>query len=1047
MSCKIRWKHKKNIFKFLSILLVAAIIIGFQIGINLKTQAAEELTEPSFSVSDLIYIPKNPKVGEDITVTGTIRPNDFVTSVPENDIVLVLDVSRSMDKEIQVQCMNNAIDKECTETRGDYCIDCDEYVDANHREDKPYANHRVNLEYYYWNGYRYYYYYYCYDCGSYINYDQETHRNEQPYINHNVIHDYCSKHNEVGSDSSYCPEHNKVGEHTYTSTKLKELKKAANNFIDKMKNVPNVKIGIVAYSTEAWINPVEFTGNESVANYKSINEKNYSLINSSNDSELKDIVNCLKAVGGTNTGEGMRKGLGLLEKGSKDARKTVILMSDGEPTYYSSYSFDGYYTELEGNPNYIRGTGNSDYYSDCINYATTIGKIVRNKGYNAFTIGYGLDKSGNEKMEKIQNSMTGKDLTNDEKSNEENGFFATSNGAIDGVFNAIGNKILDEYSVDNGFFYDKMVDGFELAIGSDKVAIPSMKYKRVGEITNGKITYHCDRYEFSIVIKGRKSGEFENIFDKSYISFLWGNKTISTPMADMGISIDDNKLPNIKAELISEQNVRLDPNTSSSVTYKINAENFQYKDTTNQTFKKDVVILVDTSSGMDVQKLNQFKNGVFDKLLSDDTLRAINTKYSVITYDSVATIKNPDNEENHNNYKDVAGDTENLKQNPNRINDLVINKLTTSQTSDRNIGDALEKAADVFDEDKGQCDRYLLLVSSGKVEYTQQNIEDFKKKVGNFKVLSLAVGSNNDNNIPEAFLYNLHKDLAEEKSAQLASDNNEGNYFVSSGKKDNNDINNTIMSQIAEKIKSNGQKRDYEFNISLKFNLGNDIDLVSGLTPIGENYYTVNTKVVYKYNSTTNKYEAEPVNDVTFEVKPNKIGQKCKFGSGNTISYQGITDFIERNIGKTPEFIIESENIQHGIYQGREYSGSYNLDESNSRTYYRGSMATMGIKAEVYGNDPLTLTIGDNATIEDKIKVYNVETGQLIDTIDTSSDSRNYSIPIIGIASEDKKNIFILYTVKINDNASGKLTNKITTYTETYKDAEINIGGELPDLF
>lgn len=363
------------------------------------------------------------------------------------------------------------------------------------------------------------------------------------------------------------------------------------------------------------------------------------------------------------------------------------------------------------------------------------------------------------------------------------------------------------------------------------------------------------------------------------------------------------------------------------------------------------------------------------------------------------------------------------------------------------IGEALEKAADVFDEDKGQCDRYLLLVSSGEVEYTQQNIEDFKKKVGNFKVLSLAVGSNNDNNIPEAFLYNLHKDLAGEKSAQLASDNNEGNYFVSSGKDNNNDINNSIMSEITQKIKNDGQKQDYVFNVSLKFNLGTDINLVSGLASSDGNYYTTNAQVIYKYNSTTKEYEAEPINDITFEVKPDKIGQKCKFGSGNTISYQGITDFIERNIGKTPEFIIESENIQNGIYQGREYSGSYNLDESNSRTYYRGSMATMGIKAEVYGINPLTLTIGNNATIQDKIRIYNAETGQLINTINTSSDSRSYSIPITDITSEDKKNIFILYTVKINNDASGKLINRVTTYNGTYKDAEINIGGELPDLF
>ncbi|NME83044.1 VWA domain-containing protein [Clostridium sp. SM-530-WT-3G] len=979
MSCRIRWIHKKNIFKFLSIVLVAAIIIGFQVGMNLKTKAAER-TEPSFSISDLKYTPENPIVGEDITVTGKIIPNDFVTSVPENDIVLVLDVSGSMER------------------------------------DYPYVNHHIEVKTVYRSFLFYDYEYYCYDCGKYVD---KNHRNE--YVENG---------------------------------KLKELKKAANNFIDKMKSVPNVKIGIVAYSDYAWVNPNGFWGYSrtrslDVSSYHDVPDYNLQgdFLLDSTDRRLSQMVNGLSALGGTNTGEGMRKGLKLLETGNKSAKKTMVLMSDGLPTFYSvkDRGYDYYTQENFSYPDY-RGTGNSDEDEKCLNYATTIGDKIKQNSFNAFTIGYGLDDDGNKKLKKIHESMVGEEFSENSKSYEENGFFATSTGAIDSVFNIIGNKILDEYSVDDGFFHDEMVDGFELAIGSEKVSIPSMKYKKVGEVKNGKVTYHCEPYEFSIVIKGGKSGEFENIFDRAYISFSWQDKTIRTSMLDMGISIDDNKLPNIRAELISEQKVRLDPNASSSVTYKINAESFQYEDTANQSFKKDVIILVDTSSGMDSQKLNQFKNGVFNKLLSDNTLRAT-TKYCVITYNSTATIKNPDNEQNYQNYKDVEGETENLKQNPNRINDLVIKNLAISEISNRNIGDALEKAADVFNEDKDKSDRYLLLVSSGNVEYTSQNIEDFKKKVDNFEVLSLAIGSNNDNSNPDTFLYNVHKDLSGEESAQLVSNNTEGKYFVSSGKENNNDINNTIMSQIAEKIKSNGQKRNYEFNVSLKFNLGNDIDLISGLTSSNGNYYTANTKVVYKYNSITKEYEAEPTNDIAFEVKPNKIGQKCKFGSDNTISYNGITDFIERNIGKTPEFIIESENIQHGIYQGREYSGSYNLDESNNHTYYKGSMATMGIKAEVYGTEPLTLTIGNNATIQDKIRIYNTETGQLINTINTSSDSRSYSIPITDIISEDKKNIFILYTVKINNNASGKLTNRVTTYNGTYKDAEINIGGELPDLF
>lgn len=981
MNCKIKKKHKKVFLKFLGILLLAVVIIGGQVGINLKTQAAER-TEPSFSISNLRYSPEKPIVGEDITVTGTIVPNDFVTSAPENDIVLVLDVSGSMNDPINVKCTNKRVGRSIG--RG-------------------------------W-----------------------------------------SKH---WSDD-YCEEHGVEGEHTFRSTKLKELKKAAINFIDKMQSVPNVKIGIVVYSDYAWVNPDGVIGQIDATSLDTAYytrrygwiEKNYvyhsipyyhlegkNLLDINNPN-LHNMINGLVAAGGTNTGEGIRKGIKLLEDGSKDAKKTIVLMSDGLPTFYSvkDEGYD-YYTEEDFDYPDYRGTGNSDEDEKCLNYATTIGTKVKEDSFNVFTIGYGLNYDGNNKLKEIHNSMTNANLTDDTNSNEENGFFAASDSnAIDSVFNTIGNKIIDEYSVNDGFFHDGMIDDFELSIGSEKVSIPSMKYKKVEQEKNGEVKYHCEPYEFSIVIKGSKSGEFENIFDKSYISFSWEDKIIKKSMLNMGISIDDNKLPNIKAELTSEQKVRLDPNMSSQVTYKIDAENFQYEDAVNQYLKKDIVILLDTSSGMDLEKMNQLKDGEFNSLLFDDVLKARNTKYCIITYDSTAVIKNPDNEQGHESFKDDEGDTTDLKQNPNKINELVIKNLTTSESPERNIGDALEKAADVFDEDKEKCDRYLLLVSSGGVSYTQQNIDYFKNKVDNFKVLSLAIENDNGNSNPNNFLYNIHKDLAGAESAQLANDSTLGNSFVSSGKDSN-----TAMSEIAQKIKNDGQKQDYVFNVSLKFNLGNDIDSVSGLTPVGENYYTVDTQVIYKYNSEKNQYEAEPVNDITFEVKPNKVGQICKFGSNNIISYNGITDLIERNIGKTPEFTIDSEKIQHGIYQG----GNYNIDESNNHTYYKGSMATMGIKAEVYGNEPLTLTIGNNATIQGEIKIYNMDNGRLVGTLDTSSEYRNYRIPIIEIVGEDKKNIFVLYTVKINNDASGKLTNRVTTYTGTYKDADINIGGELPDLF
>lgn len=50
-------------------------------------------------------------------------------------------------------------------------------------------------------------------------------------------------------------------------TRLEELKSAAKAFIEKMKSVENLKIGIVVYSSSATINPISVNGTTTVKRY------------------------------------------------------------------------------------------------------------------------------------------------------------------------------------------------------------------------------------------------------------------------------------------------------------------------------------------------------------------------------------------------------------------------------------------------------------------------------------------------------------------------------------------------------------------------------------------------------------------------------------------------------------------------------------------------------------------------------------------------------------------------------------------------------------
>ena len=101
---------KKN-FKLLSIVIVIAIILGFNYNYKtIKEASAASQSKPSFTINNVTFNPEKPKVGEDITVTGTITPKDFTMDVPENDIVLVLDVSGSMNyTAIIVKNMDNPV--------------------------------------------------------------------------------------------------------------------------------------------------------------------------------------------------------------------------------------------------------------------------------------------------------------------------------------------------------------------------------------------------------------------------------------------------------------------------------------------------------------------------------------------------------------------------------------------------------------------------------------------------------------------------------------------------------------------------------------------------------------------------------------------------------------------------------------------------------------------------------------------------------------------------------------------------------------------------
>ncbi|MBZ9692927.1 vWA domain-containing protein [Clostridium sp. M14] len=413
----------------------------------------------------------------------------------------------------------------------------------------------------------------------------------------------------------------KVGKYYYGTTKLDELKKAANNFIDKMKDIPDLKIGIVNYSSEATINPCGYNGDKNsvsvedyqyhtIPNYKSLGTK---FLNS-NDNTLHSMINGLKALGGTNTGEGLRKAEYMLEQGDKDAKKTIVFMSDGLPTFYSSYSSNNinilnpnYYTEISANdPPLIRGTGQevSPEQLDLVGsisvirsgeYAKKISNIIENKKNisNIFSIGYGNDLNKNfiqDIISEFRKWFWGKDYTNgtdilrdihESMGGKLENFYSSDDDAIDGIFDKIADKIIGSYTINNleMTMNFKTEDGIKLKVGGNIVKLNNIIYKKVSE-NNGKIRYEADEVPFEFVIKGSKVGEYENIFKYSKGKFSWKGNDISIPITtpdNFITKIEANKLPYIQVNLISEENIKSkNINEEIEVKYEITTNPFKY---------------------------------------------------------------------------------------------------------------------------------------------------------------------------------------------------------------------------------------------------------------------------------------------------------------------------------------------------------------------------------------------------------------------------------------------------------------------------------------
>jgi Mg-chelatase subunit ChlD len=205
-----------------------------------------------------------------------------------------------------------------------------------------------------------------------------------------------------------------------SSTKLETLKNTLvttnsdNGFINKFAGANNVNIALVNYNFRAELgNEVDLSTSDDIKNAKGETQDFADMGDTAQVNALKTQVSKLQPNGATNIGDGLRRAYWLLSKVDTNAKKYIVLMTDGEPTaftyvndtlsYYSGNGRGGQFVDEIDHPDsvdYINDSRYCPYRFDSINSVDlnyddgSATNYVWNYG-TADTGGYGLTYSKN----------------------------------------------------------------------------------------------------------------------------------------------------------------------------------------------------------------------------------------------------------------------------------------------------------------------------------------------------------------------------------------------------------------------------------------------------------------------------------------------------------------------------------------------------------------------------------------------------------------------------------------------------------------------------
>lgn len=306
---------------------------------------------------------------------------------------------------------------------------------------------------------------------------------------------------------------------SYENKRMTIAKNAAKLFVDKFENNDKVKIGLVDYDTKAHIERVD--GNI--------------LVNKRKFTNLKNRINHgLKAKGATNIGDGLRRAYWILKNSpNNEAKKYIILMTDGEPTALSydriegHWALDGYWPVWVEYPIYklddgvvsnnkIWNYGSYDPDGYALEYAKTVATERVSTGdphIDTFILGFS-DDVNKDKLQQVSNSA--------------NGFYKEAKTAedINEVYEKLADEIQSDLPIHSIEFNETFPEGLDVIEASEGLEINGQIV--TGDI--GSITYvlneNTNKFEanpisFSINLKASEAGNYSlSMYNDNNSSFI-----------------------------------------------------------------------------------------------------------------------------------------------------------------------------------------------------------------------------------------------------------------------------------------------------------------------------------------------------------------------------------------------------------------------------------------------------------------------------------------------------------------------------------------------